>query len=363
MTEHWLAILGQRDVPTDGVEEYCSYLGAALSKHAIELSQTRVPWATVGWQKAIMQLGPQILALQPTWALIQYTALAWSRRGFPLEVLRMVRAVKHSGARCAVVFHDPVPYSGQRVTDRVRRTVQLNVMRRVARLADFVVLTVPAERVPWLPPEVRRSRFIPVGANLPNPEAAWRRHKNKQDIPTVAVFSITGGAPGEIEVARIVEALRVASDQIGPVRLSVFGRNADSDGSALKDKLTGTSIEVAIQGLLTPQEIVEALGRSDALLFVRGPISTRRGSALAGIACGLPVIAWEGPETGGPINEAGVVLVPENSGRELGRALVRVLQDDAYRRSLQERSERAQAQFFCWDVIAGEFAASLHSSS
>jgi glycosyltransferase involved in cell wall biosynthesis len=361
MMEHWVAVLGQRDVPTDGVEEYCGYLGAALSKHAIELSLIRVPWAEVGWQKALTQLEQQIRPLRPAWALIQYTALGWSRRGFPLRVIRMVRAVKKTGARCALVFHDPAPYPGQRLADGVRRAVQLYVMRRIARLGDFSVLTIPAERVPWLPRVVRNSRFIPVGANLPCPETVWQLHKNKPDIPTVAVFSITGGVPGQIEVARIAGALRVVSKEIGRVRLLVFGRNADTDGKTLKDKLAGTQTEVVIQGLLKPEEIVEALGRSDALLFVRGPISTRRGTALAGIACGLPVIAWKGPETAGPINEAGVVLLPENAGGEFGRALVQVLQEEAYRRSLQERSERAQTRYFSWEAIAAEYVAALHS--
>lgn len=363
MTEHWVAVLGQRDVPTDGVEEYCHYLGGALSKYAIQLSQIRVPWAEVGWQKAIAQLEQSIREVKPAWALIQYTALAWSRRGFPLEVTRMVRAMKQCGVRCAVVFHDPTPYPGRRLADRIRRRVQLHVMRHIACQADLAVLTIPAERVPWLPSEVRNTRFIPVGANLPHPEAVWEFHKSKPSIPTIAVFSITGGVAGEIEVARIAEALRFVSNQVGSVRLCVFGRNADTGGETLRKKLAGTLTEVAIQGLLTPEEIVQALGRSDALLFVRGPISTRRGTALAGVACGLPVVAWEGPETAGPISEAGVVLVPENSGREFGQALVRLLQDENYRQSLQEHSERAQKRYFSWGAIAAEYVAAVRSST
>jgi len=82
------------------------------------------------------------------------------------------------------------------------------------------------------------------------------------------------------------------------------------------------------------------------LLFAGGPISTRRGSALAGIACGLPVIAALGCETAAPITEAGVVLLPEDSDSEFGPALVRVLSDSAYRESLRERSRRAQQRYF-----------------
>lgn len=362
MTKKWVAVLGQRDEPTDGVEEYCHYLGAALSEHAIQLSQIRVPWTSVGWQEAVAQVEQRIRESKPEWALIQYTALAWSRRGLPLQLIRVVGAIEKSGTRCAVVFHDPSPYSGRRVADRIRRQVQLYVMRRIARQADLAVLTIPVERVRWLPSDVHNTRFIPVGANLPNPEAVWQLHKNKPGVPTIAVFSITGGVAGEIEVARIAEALRFASDKIGPVRLSVFGRNAETGGAALKQEFAATPVEVTIQGLLAPEEIVGALGGSDALLFVRGPICTRRGTALAGVACGLPVVAWEGPETGGPISEAGVVSVRENSGREFGQALVRILQDDTYRQSLQERSERAQTQYFSWVAIAAEYVAALRSS-
>ena len=56
------------------------------------------------------------------------------------------------------------------------------------------------------------------------------------------------------------------------------------------------------------KDVVRSLTVSDVLLFVRGHISTRRGSAIAGIACGLPVIAFEGPETAAPITEAGLAL-------------------------------------------------------
>jgi glycosyltransferase involved in cell wall biosynthesis len=101
------------------------------------------------------------------------------------------------------------------------------------------------------------------------------------------------------------------------------------------------------------------LGASDVLLFVRGQISSRRGSAIAGIACGLPVIAQEGSETAPPITEAGVVLVPATAPSEFGPALLRVLSDQAYRASLAERSRNAQQLYFSWSVIAAQYAKAL----
>ncbi|MGB7498205.1 MAG: glycosyltransferase [Candidatus Acidiferrum sp.] len=363
MTEPCVAVLGWRDEPTDAVEEYCQYLGAALSKYDIDLKTVRVRWREEGWQKGVKELTDRIRSSDITWFLVQYTALGWSRRGFPLRVLRVVSAIKKSRKRCAVVFHDPAPYPGERLADRFRRMVQSYVMRKLVQLADLAIVTVPLEVVSWLPRNACNVHFIPVGANLPCPETAWElNERRKTDIPSIAVFSITGGAAADFEVSRIADALSVVVDELGTTRLLLFGRNSDIEGKKLEQALAGKQVELEIHGLLKAEQIVEALGRSDVMLFVRGPISTRRGSALAGLACGLPIVATEGEETAGPIKEAGIVLVAQNSGGEFGRALVRVLRDEAYRRSLQERSKLAQKRYFSWAAIASKYAALLGKS-
>ena len=52
----WIALLGRQDEPTDGVEDYCSFLGRALASQGIELEQVRVPWGELGWIGALRQL-------------------------------------------------------------------------------------------------------------------------------------------------------------------------------------------------------------------------------------------------------------------------------------------------------------------
>jgi glycosyltransferase involved in cell wall biosynthesis len=101
---------------------------------------------------------------------------------------------------------------------------------------------------------------------------------------------------------------------------------------------------------------VRSLSISDVLLFVRGPISSRRGSAIAGIACGLPVIAFEGSETAAPITEAGLALFSPQRKGDLGDVLLRVLEDEHYRASLAQRSLLAQRQYFSWHAIASRYA-------
>jgi glycosyltransferase involved in cell wall biosynthesis len=109
-------------------------------------------------------------------------------------------------------------------------------------------------------------------------------------------------------------------------------------------------------GVLPDAEVAKRLLSSDVLLFVRGHISTRRSSAIAGIACGLPVVAFAGPETAPPITDAGLALFsPERKG-DLGDVLVRVLEDEHNRTSLAQQSWLAQAQYFAWPVIAAQYA-------
>lgn len=363
MNERCVAVLGWRDEPTDAVEEYCQYLSRALEAHAMQLEVIRVPWSEMGWGRAVQELRDKTRKSRNTWFLLQYTALAWSRRGFPLRALSVIRALKTNGGRCAVVFHDSGPYQGNRLVDRFRRTVQLHTMKMAMSLADLTILTVPRDKISWIPKGVRNAIFIPVGANLPCPEEAWQLEKKyENELPVVAIFSLSAGAVGREEVRRIAEAMRYASGKMGPLRLAVLGRNAEIGGKQLQEKLVGSQVEIVIHGLLGAEEVVHKLGASDVLLFVRGPISTRRGSAIAGIACGLPVVACGGWETASPITEAGVVLLTEESNNEYGPALVRVLVDGDYRALLRDRSRQAQRQYFSWAVIAAQYASALRKT-
>jgi glycosyltransferase involved in cell wall biosynthesis len=357
-----VAVLGQRKEAIDAVEEYCRYLGAALEKHAFSFEITRVEWATKGWRRALGELRRKVGNEGNTWVLLQYTALAWSRRGFSLRVPGIIRSLKKNGARCAVVFHDAEGYCGNRLVDRIRRAAQLHTMQEAVRLADLSIVTVPAEKIPWIGRNSRNVVFIPVGANLPSPETAWSQEKDRpRNLRTVAVFSISGNRAGAEEVESIARTVRYAAERMGMLRLLVMGRHSEISGSQLKEKLLGTSVQVTIHGLLPAEEIVQKLGASDVLLFTKGPISSRRGSAIAGIACGLPVIASEGWETGTPITEAGVVLIPETAKNEFGPALLRVLTDAAYRARLSERSKRAQEVYFSWSAIGARYAKELRT--
>ena len=359
MSRPVIALLGRRDQPTDAVEEYCRYLGGALGTHNFQLEIRHVPWDTRGWASSLEALRLMSAAWSEQWVLVQYTVLAWSSRGFPEKFLQVLYTIIKARARVAVVFHDVEPFPGDRFVDRFRRFVQLRTMRSALRLADLAVFTVPIEKISWLQGcSPANAQFIPVGPNLSitDPPVTAR---SANEIPTVAVFSITGGQAGVAETRAIIAAVSHAVQKFGILHLSVFGRNADSAEAALRKSLQNLPVEISVEGLLEESQLVERLSASDVLLFVRGPISSRRGSAIAGIACGLPVIAFGGSETAPPITDAGVVLVSRDSQSELNNALLRVLSDSAYRSELAARSRSAFAQHFSWPSIAKCYATIL----
>lgn len=360
MMEKCVALLGRRDTPTDAVEEYCQYLGEAFAGEDLALELVRVEWIERGWAAAISELAERAKEWRGRWILVQYTALAWSERGFPLRFLRVLRVLRNAGARLAMVYHDPLPFSGSRTIDKLRRRAQVHVMSEALRSSDLAIVTIPVSKIPWIEKRDAPTRFIPVGANLPAPERVWsRRRENAARVPTVAVYGITGGQGGIWDLAKISEALHVITERLKKIRIVALGRNSERAAKALTSFGENADVEVQALGILPAEEIVQWLADSDALLFVRAGISSRRGSAIAGIACGLPVVAFEGPETGPPITEAGVVLADPTDQRGLGDAVLKILTDEPYREALAERSRRAQQEHFSWKAIAARYAQAL----
>ena len=360
MTQKCIALLGRQDAPTDAVEEYCRYLGEALRAHDFALELQRVSWVENGWPAAMRELERQAAAWRGSWVLVQYTALAWSERGFPLRFLRVLKILRQAGARVAMVYHDVLPYHGSRTIDKLRRRAQVHAMNEALRSCDLGVFTVPISKIPWIPKKHIRAVFIPVGANLPAPETAWKTQRHiTSRLLTVGVFGITGGESGIWEIASISEALQIVAERLGKLRLVVMGRHSDTAEKALRNLMDKMPIEVSALGILPGGEIVQHLSCCDVLLFVRGGISSRRGSAIAGIACGLPVVALDGVETASPITEAGVVFADPQRQRGLGEALLKVLADAEYREVLAARSRHAQETYFSWKAIGARYAEAL----
>ncbi len=318
-----------------------------------------VGWEKVGWGPALQRLNALSRGWRGQWVLVQYTALAWSRRSFPTRFLSVLKILKRNGARVGVIFHDANPYHGERPVDRLRRAVQTHVMREIYRIADKCIFPVPLNNVSWLPGNPVRAAVIPVGGNLPVSDLRAQAPSGQKTSMRVAVYAVTAGNEWEVEQVR--HALSEAKKHFEEIELIMMGRGTEVYGSAYVQALRGSGVTVNVRGILPALEVIRELCASDAVLFARGGLASRRTGAVAGIACGLPIVGFAGPETGFPLTEAGLETAPAYDTQLLGQALVRVLTDDARRAELQARSRRAYQEYFSYDKIAEQIQRALEN--
>lgn len=357
-----LALLGRRDEPTDGVADYCNYLAQALRRKNIELDIVRMPWAERGWSDAMRWLASESLNWHADWVLLQYTALSWSRHGFSVRAHAILKLLRQRGLRCAVVFHDAHPFEGTRLRDKVRQTIQNRTMLQLYRNSERSAFTVALKTAEWLPRDAPHAAFIPIGANIPT-SSVHKTYRSTDSPKIVAVFSVTDGEPRVQESRDIVGAVKLVRERIGPVRLEVFGRGAVNAQKLLEERLGTSGIDLSVRGIIAAEEITRTLAAAHALLFVRGLTNSHRGTAIAGIACGLPVVGYGQPGTDPAIDMAGVCLAPWRDPQALAEALVAVLGNENLWHELHARNFKAHAEYFSWDAVAGRFAKLLADSA
>ena len=350
-----VALLGRRDQPTDALRDYCRCLADALERRGTGMEFGEVSWEIQGFAASLLDLWRKSKRWRGRWVLVQYTALSWSRRGLPVIFLLLLCLLRLRRTQIAVVFHDPGAYLGSRFVDRLRRLCQRCVMRRAYGIINTSILTVPLEQVSWIPRKPSRAAFIPVGSNVPpSVRSVGNGDAENTETKTIAVFSMTDGAFAP-EIDDITFVVKSVSERILRLRLVTLGRGSKMAEATLRHQLSGHGVEFAALGILPPENISKTLSDSDVLLFARGSLSTQRGSAIAAIACGLPIVAYSQITQGPPLSEAGVLFVPEGDRVELSRAVTQVLMDIQLWQELHRRSLRAYEKYFSWDAIADKF--------
>ena len=351
-------VIGRADFPTDGVADYSRLLHAAMEARGVRSAIVNVRWEEVGRVRALRDLwrvsgGWQ----QQPWALAQYTALMWSRRGFPLLFFVVLCVLKLRGVHIAVVFHDAEPYRGERFVDTLRWLVQRSVMRLAYRLSEKSIFNVPVDCISWLPSRRAKASFVPIGANLPVVADA----RNGCEAKTIAVFTVTDGGDISREVSAIARSARRTAERF-PVRLVTVGRGSSESQANFRQALEGSAVEYAALGIRPAQDVAQVLAGADVSLFVRGALSTNRGSAIASIANAVPLVAYADRQLPAPLAEAGVLAVPHGDAEQLARATLQVLADRQLSSDLQQRSRHAYQKYFSWDAVAGRLLEVLESA-
>jgi len=357
-----ILLLGKRDTPADGVQDYCEYLAEALRRREIQTGIARVDWHSEGWVRALQKLSDQGAKWNGAWVILQYTALSWSRRGFPLGALAVLRSLRRQKLRCAVVFHESRRQGGAKLPAHVRGAFQDWVIRQIYNEVDVAIFADPLRRIEWLPPGRNHAVFIPIGANLPAP--LWMAkvlNSQQSGTDTVAVYCLSDPPNLHNELRDISKAIRVAAAG-RKLHVVFLGRGTAEAQDEIARAFEGTSAMISNLGIQDAKAVRDTLMSSDVMLCVRGEMNPTRGSAIAGIVCGLPIVGYGTSEKAFPISEAGVRLVPYRDSDALGTNLVEVLGDSRLRGQLGAASRAAHEKFFSWDTIADRMIQALSDS-
>ncbi|HEV2489371.1 MAG TPA: glycosyltransferase [Candidatus Acidoferrales bacterium] len=356
------ALTGRHDLLSDGVWDFCTRLSSALPLHGADLELCEVAWEKNGWLEALRNLWNQFSGKRNEWALLQYTAMAWSRRGFPFGALAIAWLAKHRGAHLAIVFHEPSGFRADGIWAQFRFFCQQWVIHRLYSIAEVGIFTVPLATLPWVHPHDSKARFIPIGANIPEMLTPRQPRAPSADSPKiVAVFCVTTVRRTAWEVAEIAAAIRHAKQSVPHLRLVVFGRGANEARILFEDALCGSGVDLSVLGVIPASEITKILSEADAFLYVRDTLKLQHGSTLAAVACGLPLVAYGEGAACFPLSEAGILLAQPGDQNALCSALERVLTDSATWSSLHQRSVNVYKEYFTWEEIGRKYADVLHA--
>jgi len=155
----------------------------------------------------------------------------------------------------------------------------------------------------------------------------------------------------------MASAMRTASRGGERLHLMIVGRGSSEIRPRVEAALAGSGVCVTATGILPADQIARRLSSADALLFVSGCVAQTRGTALAAVACGIPIVGYAGAVDGSPLVEAGLELAPYRNREALAGALARVMGDATLRNELRRRSAAAYRKYFSWDAIAEQYAA------
>lgn len=333
-----------------GVRDHATLLAAALGEqgaactlHWLTREQDSLAGARRELRAWAWRLGRELEQARPDAVLLHYSVFTYSFRGVPLFVPAVLRAARASGAPLATILHEyayPWGRSGARgaVWALSQRAYLLEVVRASAALvltADFRAEQLAARR--WL---LRRPIAVaPVFSNLPAPREGAPGARDDATRPALGLF----GYASEATAAELVlDALRLLRERGRDVELRLLGApGPDSPAGGAWSAAAasrGVGEAVSFTGMLSAQELSDALAGCTALLFAdpTGPTS-RKTTLAASLASGSPVVAIDGPHRWQALAQADAARIVSPTAPALADALTELLGDPAARAGLGER--------------------------
>jgi glycosyltransferase involved in cell wall biosynthesis len=306
---HWAIVSGEYPPQPGGVADYTRLVAGGLAAAGDHVTVYAPPHAAAENGVAVRRLpdhfGPRgLLALdaalaaqpRPQRILVQYTPQAFGWKGMNVPFAAWAAGPARRLGPVWVMFHEvmfPVE-SGQALRYAVLGRVTRAMARLLGRTADRTFVSIPAwaRLLRRLCRPARPAEWLPVPSNVPlqaNPARAAAVRAGLATGPAAVVvghFGTFGGMNSDLVEAALAAILRRSPDRVG----LLVGRNGDRFREQFLRRCPELAGRVTATGALAAQEVAAHLAACDLLLqpYPDG-VSTRRSSAMAGIALGVPV--------------------------------------------------------------------------
>jgi glycosyltransferase involved in cell wall biosynthesis len=269
-----------------------------------------------------------------------------------------------AGAPCVTTFHDlRVPYLFPKAG-----ALRWHSNLMLARASAASIVTNAEDCQTLAQAHVDYVHLIPIGSNirpLPRDEADRLALRRAWQVPDKAIvlcyFGFLNDSKGGED---LIEALALVKAAGVPCKLVMIGAHlgaSDPTNAAYLARVRSLIRERGVEhlvvwtGHLSEADVSRAFHASDlCLLPYRDGVSFRRGSLMAALAHGLPIISTQ-PAVPLPQVTHGdnIWLLPAGAPSELGDAVLHLAQDGALRQRLAAGAARL-ATSFGWEAIAAQ---------
>jgi glycosyltransferase involved in cell wall biosynthesis len=304
------------------------------------------------------QLVDQIRELRPDCVIVQYNPFMWGRRGFNLQLPRVVRRMKEF-TRVAVMFHERYYKPVTNWKTALMAGYQRWQYRQLVSAADVCLYSTE----PWLADHERSfpkkpAYHTPVGSNIPlmpgSREEARRTLGIKPDTLVLGLF-------GSAHVSRLLPFVRLAAEKLRAAGMDILLLHIGPDQQAISNAVPG--IPLRCEGTLAPEEVSRRFRAMDVYLspFVDG-VSTRRTSFITALQHAIATVGTAGENTGPMLSSQdgeAFLLAPSDQPDGFVAAVRRAVEDVALRRQLELGAADLFRSVFAWDQIASKLLAIL----
>jgi len=281
--------------------------------------------------------------------LVQYTNFAFGSRGFNPWLAPAMARWRRKGLRITTIFHET--YTDQKGPKGLAmRTWQRYFFWRVGLASHACLFSVePWTRrySAWFPRA--RVETLRVGSNIPVVPVDRSRLRGElgigEGVPVLGVF-------GGTHPSRLFDWIERASSSLTSAGIRHVVLRIGPDSEVVARRLA--SAPLLDLGIREPAEVSRALGCCDVFLSpISDGASSRRGSLLAGLGHGLPVVTTLGPSSDATFREAGGAAFEVATGPEdFALRVAGLVADPGRRTELGAAARSFHDAHFSWDAIA-----------